>query len=133
MILDEQGLFSNNQKVTASTASENILDLGKREVSFGTPVELLIQVTEDFNNLTSLDIKVQTSVEEDFSDSVDLIEQTMTLSELKKGEVSAIKFLPKGNLGYMRLFYTVNGSAPTKGKILAGITDGVQESFHNID
>ena len=133
MILDEQGLFSNNQKVTASTASENILDLGKREVSFGTPVELLIQVTEDFNNLTSLDVKVQTSVEEDFSDSVDLIEQTMTLSELKKGEVSAIKFLPKGNLGYMRLFYTVNGSAPTKGKILAGITDGVQESFHNID
>ena len=133
MILDEQGLFSNNQKVTASTASENILDLGKREVSFGTPVELLIQVTEDFNNLTSLDIKVQTSVEEDFSDSVDLIEQTMTLSELKKGEVSAIKFLPKGNLGYMRLFYTVNGSTPTKGKILAGITDGVQESFHNID
>ena len=132
MILDEQGLFSNNQKVTTSVASENVLDLGKREVSFGTPVELLIQVTEDFNNLTSLDIKVQTSVDEDFSDSVDLIEQTMTLAELTQGAVSAIKFLPKGNLGYMRLFYTVNGSAPTKGKIVAGIVDGVQESFHNV-
>ena len=132
MILDEQGLFSNNQKVTASVASENILDLGKREVSFGTPVELFIQVSEEFNNLTSLDIKVQTSAEEDFSETVDLIEQTMTLSELKKGEVSAIKFLPKGNLGFMRLFYSVNGSAPTKGRLLAGIADGVQESFHNV-
>ena len=132
MILDEQGLFSNNQKVTASAASENILDLGKREVSFGTPVELLIQVSEDFNNLTSLDVKVQTSVEEDFSEPVDLIEQTMTLSELKQGAVSAIKFLPKGNLGYMRLFYIVNGAAPTKGKLLAAIADGIQESFHNV-
>lgn len=132
MILDEQGLFSNNQKVTASVASENILDLGKREVSFGTPVELFIQVSEEFNNLTSLDIKVQTSAEEDFSETVDLIEQTMTLSELKKGEVSAIKFLPKGNLGFMRLFYSVNGSAPTKGRLLSGIADGVQESFHNV-
>ena len=132
MILDEQGLFSNNQKVTASVASENILDLGKREVSFGTPVELFIQISEDFNNLTTLDIKVQTSTDEEFTDAEDLIEQAMTLAELKQGAVSAIKFLPKGNLGYMRLFYTVNGSAPTKGKILAGITDGVQESFHNV-
>ena len=132
MILDEQGLFSNNQKVTASVASENVLDLGKREVSFGTPVELFIQISEDFNNLTTLDIKVQTSTDEEFTDAEDLIEQAMTLAELKQGAVSAIKFLPKGNLGYMRLFYTVNGSAPTKGKILAGITDGVQESFHNV-
>ena len=132
MILDEQGLFSNNQKVTASVASENVLDLGKREVSFGTPVELFIQISEDFNNLTTLDIKVQTSTDEEFTDAENLIEQAMTLAELKQGAVSAIKFLPKGNLGYMRLFYTVNGSAPTKGKILAGITDGVQESFHNV-
>ena len=133
MILDEQGLFSNNQKITASAESENILDLGKREVSFGTPVELFIQVAEDFNNLTTLEIKVQTSTDEEFTDPEDLIEQAMTLTELKKGAVSAIKFLPKGNLGYMRLFYTVTGTNPTTGKILAGITAGVQESFHNID
>ena len=54
MILDEQGLFSNNQKITATAVSTNVLDLGKREVSFGTPVELFIQVTEDFVKLTSL-------------------------------------------------------------------------------
>ena len=131
MILDEQGLFSNKQAITLSCVSENVLDLGTREVSFGTPVELFIQIAETFNNLTSLSIKVQTSDEEDFSSSVDLIEQKMLLAELKKGEVSSIKFLPKGNLGFVRLVYTVDGTNPTQGAVTAGIVDGVQESFHN--
>lgn len=133
MILDEQGLFSNKQLVLESCVSENVLDLGHREVSFGTPIELFIQVAESFNNLTSLTIKVQTSEDEEFTDAVDLIEHTMPLDDLYKGAVSTIKFLPKGNLGYMRLSYTVTGTtAPTQGAILAGIVDGVQQSFHNI-
>ena len=132
MILDEQGLFSNKQAVTANCVSENILDMGKREVSFGTPVELFIQVAEEFDNLTSLTIKVQTATDEEFSDSIDLIEHTMTLDELKQGAVSSINFLPKGNLGYMRLSYVVAGTAPTKGAILAGVVEGTEQSFHNI-
>lgn len=131
MILDEQGLFSNKQAITESCVSENILDMGKREISFGTPVGLFIQIAEAFDNLTSLSIKVQTSAEEDFSSSVDLVEQTMLLKELTKGAVSSIKFLPKGNLGFLRLVYTVDGTNPTQGAIIAGVVDGVQESFHN--
>ena len=61
-----------------------------------------------------------------------LIEQTILAENLTKGCVSSIKFLPKGNLGFMRLYYTVDGSNPTTGKILAGITEGAQESFHNV-
>ncbi len=131
MILDEQGLFSNKQAITESCVSENVLDMGKREVSFGTPVGLFIQIAETFNNLTSLSIKVQTSMEEDFSSNVDLVEQKMLLDELTKGAVSSIKFLPKGNLGFLRLVYTVDGTNPTQGAIIAGVVDGVQESFHN--
>lgn len=133
MILDEQCLFSNNQAITASCVSTNILDLGKREVSFGTPIDLIIQVTEDFNNLTSLSVAVQTSLNESFSTPVKLTETTLSLANLKKGEVLPIQFLPKGNLGYMRLSYTVTGTAPTKGKVLAGIVDGAEQSFHNIN
>lgn len=132
MILDEQGLFSNNQAITASAASENVLDLGKREVSFGTPVEIYIQVTETFDNLTGLGIEVQTSVDEEFTTPVKLAEYTALLADLTKGAEIPLKFLPKGNLGFVRLYYTVAGTAPKAGKILAGITDGIQESFHNI-
>lgn len=132
MILDEQNIFSDNQKITASCESTNVLNFGKRELAFGTPVELFIQASETFNNLTSLTISVQTSEDETFSAPVDLIEQTMLLDELKAGSVSTIKFLPKGNLGFMRLYYTVAGTQPTTGKIVAGIVDAIQESYHNI-
>ncbi len=132
MILDEQSMFSNKQVIKGSCVSDNILDLGKREVSFGTPVEIFIQICETFDNLTNLNIKVQTSLEESFSSPVDLIEQTIALSDLKAGNISSIKFLPKGNLGYMRLSYTVTGTAPEHGSIIAAITDGTQESFHNV-
>ncbi len=132
MILDEQGLFSNNQAITANSASQNILDLGKREVSFGTPVELFIQVTETFDKLTALDIAIQTSADEAFTTPVKLAEHKVALADLTKGSVIPLKFLPKGNLGFVRLYYTVTGTAPSTGKIIAGIADGVQESFHNI-
>lgn len=133
MILDEQNLFSDNQAITESCASTNVVEFGKREIAFGTPVEVYIQVSESFNNLTSLKISVQTSDKEDFTTSSTLVEQTITLANLTLGSVSNIKFLPKGNLGYMRLYYTVNGETePTEGKILAGVAAGVQESFHNI-
>ena len=115
MILDEQGLFSNQQKITATAVSTNVLDLGKREISFGTPVEVFIQVTETFNNLTSLSIKVQTAIDEAFTTPVDLVEHSILLAKLTKGTVSTIKFLPQGNLGFMRLKYTVTGTAPTTG------------------
>lgn len=131
MILDEQGLFSNNQAVTADTASTNIIKLGNREIAFGTPVEMYIQVTEAFNNLTSLTIKVQTSVTENFATAVDLAEQTILLANLTKGAVSSLKYLPTGNLGYMRLYYTVTGTAPTTGKIFAGIVDSQEQGHHN--
>ena len=75
MRIDNEMLFSDNQKLTASAASTNIVKLastenGLTEVAFGKPIPLLIQVTEDFNNLTSLKVGVQTSDSEDFSSFV---------------------------------------------------------------
>jgi hypothetical protein len=130
MILDEQSLFSNNQIV--NVVSNNILDLGKREVSFGTPIELFIMVTETFDNLTSLKVEIQTATDEEFINPLILAEYTVLLENLKKGDVIPVKFFPKGNLGYVRLYYAVNGTTPTTGKILAGIVDSQQESYHNV-
>ena len=126
MILDEQALFSDNQKITADAASTNIIKLGSGDFSLGTPVPIFIQVTEAFNNLTSLEIKIQTATDEAFTTPVTLSSQTILLAALVKGAQSSLNFLPQGNLGYIRLYYDVTGTAPTTGKILAGLTTGIQ-------
>ena len=126
MILDEQALFSNNQAVTADAASTNIIKLGTGEFASGTPIPIFIQVSEAFNNLTSIDVKVQTATDAAFTTPVTLATQTMLLANLTKGAESSINFLPKGNLGYIRLYYDITGTTPTTGKFLAGIVAGHQ-------
>lgn len=131
-MLDKLLEFSDNQAITATAVSENVIDLGKnREVAFGTPVPLVIRVKEDFDNLTSLDITVQTAADEAFSSAVDLAKATVLLADLKVGKVVPLNFLPAGNKGFVRLKYTVTGTAPTTGKISAYLTDAVPQSFHN--
>lgn len=132
MILDNQAIFSDNQAITADCASTNVFKY-KGDLAKGTPVEVLVQITEAFKSseVDSIAVKVQTSAAENFTSSTDLI--TETLSAISLGTKANFKFLPKGNLGYLRLYYDVTFksgvSASTEGKILAGIVTGVDESF----
>jgi hypothetical protein len=57
LVLDRRVLFSNDQAITASANSTDIIDLSSlRDVSSGEPVIVLVQVTEAFDALTSLTI-----------------------------------------------------------------------------
>lgn len=124
--------FSDNQKITATAKSTNIIDLGKnREVAFGTPVPLLCMVNEDFNNLTSLKIAVETSETEDMAGAIELATTTVVAADLTKGKLIPITFMPAGNKGYVRLAYTVTGSAPTTGAISASLTDVLPQSHQD--
>jgi len=130
MLLDSQGLFSENQAITTGTIySTNIIKTGLGDVSF---VPVIIQVMADFTNLTSLLVKVQTSSDEAFTSPVDLAQSSLALASLKKGTKYPISYLPKGNLGYMRLVYVVTGTDETTGKITASITAGDGISYHEI-
>ncbi len=122
MLLDTQNLFSDNQAITSSAPSENIVRFGLGDFTF---VPLLIQVTEDFATLTSLTVSVQTSANEDFSNPVDLAQATAAAADLKAGTAIPINYIPSGNLGYIRIYYTVTGLNATAGKITAGVTAGV--------
>lgn len=136
MLYDLENLFSNNQAVTADAASTNIIKLAAgqlKEVAFGTPIPLRIQVTEDFETLTSLNIKVQTASDEAFRSPVDLAATgAIAAADLKAGYVAPINFIPKGNLGYMRLYYDVTGSNATAGKITAGIVAANEGSYQDM-
>ncbi|MBL4785215.1 MAG: hypothetical protein JKY49_07285 [Cohaesibacteraceae bacterium] len=144
MIFDTQNMFSNQQVLTASTGSTDVIDLGttgipygnaeaiRREKGGGKKMPLLMQVTEDFNNLTSLEIKVQTSDDSAFGSGV-LTHATsgaIPLANLKAGYQFNPDVVPlaqgEGMHRYMRVNYTLVGTAPTVGKITAGITMGNQ-------
>ena len=137
MRIDNEMLFSDNQKITQNTASTNVVKLantehGLTEVAFGKPIPLLIQVTEDFNNVTSLKVGIQTAADEGFTSPTTLVEATLELTALKAGKKFPIKEIPAGNKGYVRMYYTVTGTAPTTGAITAAVVDAIDNSYQDM-
>lgn len=127
MLLDQQALFSAAQAITATAASTNVIDTGSnKDVGKYGDIPLLIQVVEGFNNLTSLTVTVQTDDNSAFSSAADMLSMTIPLASLVLGYKSPVITLPMKMKRYIRLNYTVTGTAPTTGKVTAGITGGVQ-------
>lgn len=141
-ILNSQELFSDDQAITATAASTNVIDFGTP----GTPIRaaapivdekgvsmipLAIQVTEDFDNLTSLTIAVQTDNNAAFSSATTVHSQTIALASLVAGAKTALRMIPFNTTEqYVRLHYTVTGTAPTTGKITAGVAS-LESPFGN--
>lgn len=127
MLLDQQALFSAAQAITATAASTNVIDTGSnKDIGKYGDIPLLIQVVEAFNNLTSLTVTVQTDDNSAFSSAVDVLTMTIPLASLVLGYKSPVITLSMKMERYIRLNYTVTGTAPTTGKVTAGITGGVQ-------
>ena len=133
MLFDKEALFSDNQAVTTTTVSENVICLAKgplKEVAFGQPIPLAIQVTEDFAGLTGLTVTIETAVDEAFGEAVALATTgAIEAKDLVAGYTFPINFVPKGNLGYMRAKYSISGTA-TAGKITAGVVASNGGGFH---
>lgn len=140
MILSAQQLFSDDQAITASADSTNVIDLGvaatpygavaalNRDIGKGAKIPLLVQVTEDFDNLTTLEIKISTGATTALG--TEIASQTIALADLVAGKQLNINVLPDGVVEqYLGIEYVVVGTAPTVGKVTAGITMGVQTNF----
>jgi hypothetical protein len=139
MILSQQLLFSDDQAITATAVSTNVIDLGvpgtpfggnqlNRDIGKGTPIPLLVQVTEDFNTLTSLTVTVEVSAASAMTAPKVLATETILLADLVAGKQTHVQVVPKdADLRYMAIRYTVTGTAPTLGKFTAGISMGNQD------
>lgn len=136
MLFDKENMFSDEQAITSDAASTNVIQFAKgtlKEIAFGTPIPIRIQVTQAFATLTSLNIKVQTATDAAFTTPVTLAETgDIAAATLVKGYVAPINYIPKGNLGYMRLYYDVTGSNATTGKITAGVVAANEGSYHDM-
>lgn len=134
MILSNQSLFSNDQAVTATAVSTNVIDTGEKgtptwgsvafagDIGKGTPIPLEVVITEDFATLTSLTIAVETGATDALGTV--LLSQTVAVADLVVGKRLNFKVVPEGVNRYLGLKYTVTGSNATTGKIKAGISHG---------
>lgn len=134
MILDRTGLLSENQSVTATAASTNVIDLGtpgtpygatsalRRDIGRGQGLPFFVGVTEAFNNLTSLTVAIQCDDNVAFTSPRTVHSQTYLAADLVPGPVPIQPdWFPSGaNEQFVRMFYTVAGTAPTTGRITAG-------------
>jgi hypothetical protein len=140
MILSAQQLFSDDQAITATAISTNVIDLGaadtpyggvaalKQDVGKGVPVPVLVQVTEAFNTLTSLTITLETGATTSLGTVLN--SEVVTLANLIVGKQTFMQFLPNGVTSrYLGVRYTVTGSNPTLGKVTAGISGGNQTNI----
>lgn len=123
MPFDYLNTFSEDQAITATAASTNVVDTGStKDISKGTPKKIYGRVTEVFNTLTSLTVAIQTSVDAAFSSPITLSSQSKLLADLDAvGDVVIDAFIPATALRYLRLYYTVVGTDPTTGQITAGV------------
>ena len=142
MIFDKTLQFSDQQAITATAVSTNVIDLLPtgtvyghaaallRDLGIGNKIPLLVQVVQAFNTLTSLTIALQGSTDEAFSSPQTIFTTpAVPLASLVVGYQVPIDFIPRGaTYRYLRLSYTVAGSNPSTGKITAGVVAGVQPS-----
>jgi len=137
MILSAQLLFSDDQSITASADSTNVVDLGvagtpydaaaalNRDIGKGAGVPILVQVTEDFNNLTTLEVKISTGATTALGTTI--VSQTIALADLVAGKQMSVQVLPNDiTERYLGIEYVVVGTTPTTGKVTAGISMGNQ-------
>lgn len=142
MIIDASLLLSDQQAITASAASTNAIDLGAtgtpygansalvRDIGRGEEVEISVAVVASFNNLTSLTVAVQTSPD------------GSTWTTRYQGEAVALASLVAGyqfkapccfdegtDARYVRLYYTVAGTAPSSGKVTAAVVASRQTNL----
>lgn len=142
MIVDNTLVFSDSQAITATAGSTNVVDIGAagtaygasaavpRDIGKGTEIPMYVSVTQAFNNLTSLKITMESDDNAAFSSAKEIGSKTYLLAELTLGaRLSFPAEIPEGaDEQYLRLNYTVTGTAPTTGKIFASVVAGRQNN-----
>jgi hypothetical protein len=137
MIFDAQNIFSDQQAITTSAVSINVIDFGasgkpigaaaniRKDMGRGTKIPLRIQATEAFlaSGAGTLTIELQTDDNEAFSSPKTVwTSGAIPKASLVAGYVTNLEHIPRGtDERYARLNYTVATGPFTAGKITAGV------------
>ena len=125
------GSAITGQAITADAVSTNTIDLGTaRDIGEGSDLFMVFTVVTSFNTLTSLDLEVVISANDNLSSHTVLAETNVLLAGLTAGKQYVVALPPQiASLGlqYLGARYDVNGSNPTTGSILAEIVHNIQD------
>jgi len=116
--IDGELVFSNDQAITASADSTNVYDLlGAGYADAIDEMWCVVQVTETFDSLTSLDIKFSTGAATTLGTA--LHTTNVLLATLASGYEFYFRVPLVGKLRYIGMEYAVNGTNPSVGKLNA--------------
>lgn len=125
MILDTENLFSDDQAITTTADSTNVIQLPANTAS-GAPLHLLIQVTTTFAGGTSIAVDIETDALVSMGSPTNIYTgAVIATATLVAGYEFSVHFMPRSNEPFTRLEYTVVGTM-TAGNITAGIVYGHQ-------
>ncbi len=133
MIIDTQCQFSEDQDLSQTAGaydSTNVVQLPANS-SDGNPVRIWVQVTDTFESggAATLAIDLETATDAAFSSPVTIASiSALALATLVEGYRVPIDFLPRTDLGFLRLEYTIGTATTTAGTVSAGIVFDVQSS-----
>lgn len=131
---DSKNTFSDGQSITASAASETVLDFGVANANLGQGSPLIIRfiIETTFaspNSTATLTIALQDSAT-DFGGSHVLLQTAalaISATSLKKGSYIPEIKIPDRHMRYLRLYYTVGTQNFSAGKLTAWIDIGSGE------
>ena len=142
MILDKTNELSDDQAVSATAASTNVIDLGApgtvlgapgalvRDIGPGMPIPLMVQVTGTVTGPGNLVVEVRTCTTASMTGAVTLARTTtMTTAQLTAGYQIPIPVVPLDmSSRYMDVRYVLDSTLSISG-ISAGIVAGLQTNL----
>jgi hypothetical protein len=121
MIFDKQNLFSEDQAITVTADSSNIIDLGAAGADGGVPIDLFVKVTTAFAGGTSLAVTITASAAAAMTNEVTLFSSgAVAVADLVAGYEFRSSVIPHHSLRYIQAQYTVVG-VMSDGAIFAGL------------
>ncbi len=124
------------QDITGDAASTSHIDFDKANIQITSgKAWLIVKSIAAFNTLTSLEILLETDVDNGFATSLkQILAFHFALASLTAGATLINIPLPAGIYQqFMRMTFNVVGSNPSTGSLLAAISDGPEPAVANLD
>lgn len=133
----QNGAGGLTQDITGDAASSQIIDWDVAGISVvGSKGPFLVcYSTAAFDNLTSLEIRLESDSDSGFATTIKHLQTwDIALASLTAGALLINQMLPNWDYQrYSRLYFNVIGSNPSVGTLFAALTDGPEPAQTDLD